>query len=131
MVTAVHESITQGLTQKQSCEILGILPRKFRRWENPKPHKPRIAWNKIRDEERDAIEAEARKAGVPFAGLWLEAPRPALEARVEARRGDPSDATREVVALQAGLDPGPMSWTRLEATGTPEATEAAARAHLA
>jgi putative transposase len=59
MVTAVNESIAQGLTQKQSCEILGIPPRKFRRWANPKPHKPRTAWNKIRDEERHAIEAAA------------------------------------------------------------------------
>ena len=59
MVTIVNESIEQGLTQKQSCETLGLSPRKFRRWANPKPHKPRIAWNKIRDEERDAIEAAA------------------------------------------------------------------------
>jgi len=59
MVTAVHESIAQGLTQKQSCEILDILPRKFRRWANPKPRKSRTAWNKILEQERDAIEAAA------------------------------------------------------------------------
>ena len=59
MVTAVHESIAQGLTQKQSCEILGLSPRKFRRWANPKPRKSRTAWNKILEQERDAIEAAA------------------------------------------------------------------------
>ena len=59
MVTAVHESITQGLTQKQACEIIGLSPRKFRRWANPKPRKPRTAWNKILEQERDAIEAAA------------------------------------------------------------------------
>jgi len=59
MVTIVNESIAQGLTQKESCEILGLSPRKFRRWANPKPQKPRTAWNKIRHEERDAIEAAA------------------------------------------------------------------------
>jgi transposase InsO family protein len=59
MVAAVNESMAQGLTQKQACEILGISPRKFRRWTNPKPHKSRIAWNKILDQEHDAIEAAA------------------------------------------------------------------------
>ena len=59
MVIAVNESITQGLTQKQACEILGLSPRKFRRWANPKPRKSRTAWNKILNQERDAIEAAA------------------------------------------------------------------------
>ena len=59
MVTAINESIAQGLTQKEACKTIGLSPRKFRRWANPKPRKPRTAWNKIRDEERDAIEAAA------------------------------------------------------------------------
>ena len=59
MVTIVKEHTAQGLTQKQSCETLGLSPRKFRRWANPKPHKPRTAWNKIRNEEREAIENAA------------------------------------------------------------------------
>ena len=59
MVAIIKESIAQGLTQKQSCEILGLSPRKFRRWANPKPHKPRTAWNKILESEREAIEAAA------------------------------------------------------------------------
>jgi putative transposase len=59
MVTAVHESIAQGLTQKEACEAIDLSPRKLRRWAKPKKHKPRTAWNKLRDEERDAIEAAA------------------------------------------------------------------------
>lgn len=59
MVTAVKESIAQGLTQKQACDILGLSPRKLRRWADPKPRKPRSAWNKLRDDERSAIEDAA------------------------------------------------------------------------
>ena len=59
MVTVIKESVVQGVTQKLSCEIFGISPRKFRRWARPLPHKPRIAWNKILENERGAIEAAA------------------------------------------------------------------------
>jgi len=59
VVNIINNSIAQGLTQKQSCGIFGILPRKFRRWLNPKPVKLRTAWNKILEHERDAIESAA------------------------------------------------------------------------
>ncbi len=59
MVNIINDSIAQGLTQKQSCGIFGILPRKFRRWLNPKPVKHRTAWNKILEHERFAIESAA------------------------------------------------------------------------
>jgi len=59
VVNVINESISQGLTQKRSCKIFGITPRKFRRWVKPKPLKPRTAWNKIREDEREAIEAAA------------------------------------------------------------------------
>jgi len=59
MITIINDAIIQGLTQKLACRIFGLLPRKFRRWENPKPVKPRTAWNKTLENERDAIEAAA------------------------------------------------------------------------
>jgi len=59
VVNTIKESIVGGLTQKQACEIFGIAPRKFRRWANPKPIKPRTAWNKLLDQERQAIEEAA------------------------------------------------------------------------
>ena len=59
MVTVINTAVTCGLTQKRSCEIFGIAPRKFRRWANLKPVKPRTAWNKTLEQERDAIEAVA------------------------------------------------------------------------
>ena len=59
MVAAINESIAQGLTQKEACRTIGLSPKRLSRWANPKPRKPRTAWNKLRDEERDAIEAAA------------------------------------------------------------------------
>ena len=59
MITVIKEAVAQGITQKLSCEIFGISPRKLRRWANPNPRKPRIAWNKLLEHERDAIEAAA------------------------------------------------------------------------
>ena len=65
---------------------------------------------------RDAIAAAAREAGRPFDGFWLEAPIDALSARIEARKGDPSDATVAVLRAQAAKDCGPIAWRRLDAT---------------
>lgn len=67
-----------------------------------------------RPREREAIEGVAAAAGVDFAGFWLEAPEQTLVERVEARRGDPSDATATVVRAQLGRDPGPMGWRRID-----------------
>jgi aminoglycoside phosphotransferase family enzyme/predicted kinase len=65
--------------------------------------------------ERDAIEAIAARAGVPFAGLWLAAPPAVLAARLAARQGDASDADAAVMRRTAARDPGEISWTRLDA----------------
>jgi len=59
VVSAIKESVDKGLTQKQACEIFGIAPRRLRRWANPTSLKPRTAWNKLLEHERDAIEAAA------------------------------------------------------------------------
>lgn len=80
-----------------------------------------------RPEERTAIEAAAREAGAPFTGLWLEAPAAALEERIAERKDDASDATVAVLRRQRDLDLGPLTWRRVDAQGTPEATLARAR----
>lgn len=77
-----------------------------------------------------AIAALAESQQVPFAGFWLSAPEAVLVARVEARRGDASDATAEVVRRQlAGGEPE-TDWHRLDATGDMAAILQAARAVL-
>lgn len=80
--------------------------------------------------ERAAAEALASRAGVPFAGFWLEAPGATLAARTAARRGDASDATPEVVEKQLGADVGRVTWRRLDAEGDPQDVRAAALARL-
>ncbi len=77
--------------------------------------------------QRLRIEDVARRAGLSFAGLWLEAPASKLEARVTARQGDVSDAGADIVRLQQGQDPGPMAWHRIDAGGTPDEVLARAR----
>jgi aminoglycoside phosphotransferase family enzyme/predicted kinase len=66
--------------------------------------------------ERARIEAIAAAAGVPFHGLWLEAPLGVLESRLTARRGDASDADVAVLREAAARDPGPITWRRLDAS---------------
>ena len=80
-----------------------------------------------RPAEREAVADVARAAGVPFVGLWLEAPAAVLTARIAARRDDASDATVDVLKRQLAYDLGPMSWTRVDAGGALEAVIAAAR----
>jgi predicted kinase len=68
--------------------------------------------------DRDAIQHVAAAAGVPFEGLWLEAPAAILLSRVEGREPDVSDAGIDVVRhqLASGLDS--VRWRRLDASGT-------------
>ncbi len=59
-----------------------------------------------RPEDRDAIETIARDSNVPFNGFWLDAGLEQRAARVETRRNDVSDATREVLMRQLEQETG-------------------------
>lgn len=74
------------------------------------------------ENERRAAESVARRRGIAFRGIWLEADAETLKSRIAARRGDASDATVEVVERQLRYDPGRISWTRIDAGGSPEET---------
>lgn len=63
--------------------------------------------------ERSEIEMIATTAGVPFRGIWLEAPRATMAARIKGRRGDASDATTAVLESQLGYDLGEIGWARI------------------
>ncbi len=81
------------------------------------------------ESERRDVRSVATKAGVPFDGLWLDAPADALAARVAARAAgaqDPSDADVAVLRQQLGYDLGRMDWTRVDASRAP--AESLARA---
>ncbi len=81
----------------------------------------------LREEERRAFADVARTAGVPFTGLWLDAPAATMRGRIGARTDDASDATAEVLGRQLRHDPGPLDWQRIDASGDVAATLVAAR----
>ena len=68
--------------------------------------------------DRDAIQHVARAAGVPFVGLWLEAPERILLARVEGRGPDVSDAGADVIRRQLADRLDSLRWPRIDASGT-------------
>lgn len=67
---------------------------------------------------REAVQHVAAAAGVPFVGLWLEAPERVLISRVEGRGPDVSDAGIEVVRQQLAYRLDALRWHRLDASGT-------------
>lgn len=78
--------------------------------------------------DRASMAAVARRLGVPFVGLWLEADAETLGTRLDARRGDVSDATRAVLEQQLQADTAEITWRRLSGLGNPdEAADAAVR----
>ena len=70
----------------------------------------------LRQGERIRIAGAAELSGVPFVGLWLEAPSGILEARLSARSGDASDADLLVLQQQLKTDIGAIDWYRIDAT---------------
>ncbi len=83
-----------------------------------------------RPAERLIAEASAAVLGVAFHGLFLEAPLATRLARVGGRSRDASDADAAVARAQESYDLGALTWTRIDASGTPEDTLRGARAVL-
>ena len=61
---------------------------------------------------RDLADA----VGVPFLGVWLNAPLSVLESRIASRTGDASDATVAVLHRSARNDPGAGDWLPVDAS---------------
>lgn len=64
---------------------------------------------------RQQAEAVGRAAGVGLHGIWLEASPRRLYERLDARAGDPSDATAAVLARQLENNVGEIAWRRIDA----------------
>ena len=65
---------------------------------------------------REELEAVSAAAGVPFTGIWLEAPADLRIERVAERIRDASDATPEVARRQIGTQPQGSAWTVIDAS---------------
>ncbi len=84
----------------------------------------------LRHEEREAIAAVAATLGLPFTGVWLEAPFDTAVERVSTRRDDASDATALIVARQAAQPTGPIDWGRIDSSGSLDAVVSAVLAKI-
>jgi aminoglycoside phosphotransferase family enzyme len=82
-------------------------------------------------EERLLVEKAAAALGLPFQGLFLQTALDTRVDRVGARRRDASDADANIARAQESYDLGDLGWTKIDASGTPEATLARARVVIA
>ena len=71
---------------------------------------------------RERAEALAGELGVPFNGLWLEAPPEVMEMRVTKRRNNVSDADVSVLRRQREYDLGTISWDRVDSSSRRDRT---------
>jgi aminoglycoside phosphotransferase family enzyme/predicted kinase len=83
-----------------------------------------------RPQERAAIETAAASAKADFHGLFLVADLPTRLNRVGERGPDASDADAAIARQQEEFDIGAVNWTIVDASGSPEATLARARAAI-
>jgi aminoglycoside phosphotransferase family enzyme/predicted kinase len=76
---------------------------------------------------RARVEQLAVDCGVPFDGVWLEAPLEVLQARVAGRTNDASDATVATLQDQIARHTSEVAWRRVDAS---DDVDAAAQAWL-
>jgi uncharacterized protein len=76
----------------------------------------------LRAEERDELSTEAKRLGIDFRPLFLNAGLKVRLDRVASRKQDASDATREIAHGQEDYDIGRINWPLVDASGTPEQT---------
>ena len=81
----------------------------------------------LREAERAGLADLARRHGARFVGLFLTANLATRLARIEQRKDDASDATREVALMQEDLTIGTMEWHMVDASGTPDQSLSNAR----
>lgn len=82
----------------------------------------------LKPEERDAAETVADHAGVPFTGLWLEAPLDLRIERATGRKADASDADAAVVRQQEQISTGEIAWETVDVSEWGPALKAARQA---
>jgi aminoglycoside phosphotransferase family enzyme/predicted kinase len=80
--------------------------------------------------ERSAAAGVATELGVPFAGLFLDAPLATRLERISARQADASDADVDVARRQAAEPLAEKGWAAMAASGSLSDTLARARSHL-
>ncbi|NOJ50424.1 bifunctional aminoglycoside phosphotransferase/ATP-binding protein [Bradyrhizobium archetypum] len=84
----------------------------------------------LQEAERTAIERLAASDGVRFVGLFLTTDLATRLARIEQRKDDASDATRNVALKQETFAIGMVKWHMIDASGTPDQSLRRARVLL-
>jgi aminoglycoside phosphotransferase family enzyme/predicted kinase len=69
-----------------------------------------------KQDEREALAALAGEMGVPFTGLWLQAPPEVMRQRIARRTSDTSDATPAVMDAQLAYEIGEQNFQVIDAS---------------
>jgi len=69
-----------------------------------------------KQDEREALAVLASEMGVPFTGLWLEAPPEVMRQRIARRTNDASDATPAVIDAQLDYEIGEQNFQLIDAS---------------
>ncbi len=72
--------------------------------------------------QRQEVEDLAKRLGVPFVGLWVDAPIDVRTKRVASRKNNVSDVTETVLQRQLSYDLGKITWHKIDSSGPKQET---------